>query len=370
MIDIKRLSNEINLKRKDLSIQKGSYSFGTLRDLYKKWNLDINPNFQRFFRWDKEQKSNFIESILLWLPIPPIFVSKKGNKWELVDWLQRLSTMFEFFWDLDIEKSDIKEKSIRQRWLLWTEYLPSLEWATYENIGDEIQFNLEWNYNIDVIILEDTWVSNDTKYELFYRLNTWWSSLSNQEVRSAIMIMENEELYNELKKLSEESLFLDSVLISDKKAEKQQWLEYVLRYFSVKNYQKNEWKIKYVKYFLDKNNLKFCKRFDLEKEKNNFKDVFNFISNNFKDSPFRQYISKDDLFKWWMNISSFDIISAWLWYAIENKTINLIEDKELIIKKIKKLTLNDEFIKKTKVWISSEWKIDFSIKFWREYFKK
>lgn len=370
MMDIKKLSDEINSKRKDLSVQKISNSFWTLRDLYIKWNLIINPKFQRFFRWDKEQKSNFLESILLWLPIPPIFVSKKWNKWELVDWLQRISTMFEFFWDLkNIENVNI-EKSIRKKWLLWTEYLPSLEWATYENIGSDIQFAIEWNYNIDVIILEDAWISNDAKYELFYRLNTWWSSLSNQEVRSAIMIMENEKIYDFLNDLSKEPIFLDSLLISDKKAEKQQWLEYVLRYFSIKNYQKNEWKIKYVKYFLDKNNLKFSKKFNLEKEKENFKKIFNFISDNFKDSPFRQYIEKDDLFKWWINISAFDIISAWLWYSIENNLVDLEKDKEFIIQKIKKLTNNEEFIKKTKVWITSEWKMNFSIKFWREYFIK
>ena len=370
MIDIRKLVNEIETKKKDIKSTKISHSFWTLKDLYIKWRLVINPKFQRFFRWDKEQKSNFIESILLWLPIPPIFVSKKWKTWELIDGLQRLSTMFEFFWNLkDIEKIDI-EKSIRKKGLLWTEYLPSLSWATYENIGSDIIFDLEWNYNIDVIILEDTWKSNDAKYELFYRLNTWWSSLSNQEVRSAIMIMENETIYDNFKMLSDSKEFLDSVLMSDKKAEKQQWLEYVLRYFSIKNYQKNEWKIKYVKYFLDKNNLKFTKKFNLKIENENFIKIFNFISENFNDSPFRQYIKENDSFKWWINISTYDIIASWLWYSIWNWLIDLKTDKNFIINKIKELSNNKVFIEKTKVWVTSEWKMNFSIKFWREYFIK
>lgn len=367
MVNINLLEKQIQSRKKELTVNKLSQSFWSLRDMYIKGNLVINPKFQRFFRWDKEQKTNFIESILLGLPIPPIFVSKKWKEWQLVDWLQRLSTMFEFFWDL--EPHLVQEwKSISNSWLLWTEYLPNLTWAKFENIWEDIRFDLESNYPIDVIILEDSWTSNDAKYELFYRLNTWWSSLSNQEVRSAILIMENEYLYDQFKELSEEESFLDSVLISEKKSEKQQWLEYVLRYFSVKNYNKTEGKIKYVKYFLDKTNLKFTKKFNTSKEIENFKVIFSFISENFDDSPFRQYVKELDKFKWWMNISAFDIITSGLWYCLENWLIDLDADKNKIIEKIKSLTSNKLFKEETRVWISSEWKINFSIKFGREYF--
>ena len=66
-------------------------------NLYQSGEMNINPNFQRMFRWNPEQKTRFIESILLGIPIPPIFVSQREDgTWDLIDGLQRLSTMFEF----------------------------------------------------------------------------------------------------------------------------------------------------------------------------------------------------------------------------------------------------------------------------------
>jgi len=57
--------------------------------------------FQRLFRWEDERKTRFIESLLLGIPIPPIFVFQGENGvWELIDGLQRLSTVFQLSGDL------------------------------------------------------------------------------------------------------------------------------------------------------------------------------------------------------------------------------------------------------------------------------
>jgi uncharacterized protein with ParB-like and HNH nuclease domain len=48
--------------------------------------INIHPEFQRFFRWSPQQKSKFIESLLLGIPIPSIFVSQtEDGTWEVVD---------------------------------------------------------------------------------------------------------------------------------------------------------------------------------------------------------------------------------------------------------------------------------------------
>ena len=68
-------------------------SFGEIMNLYEDGELVISPDFQRLYRWESYQKSKFIESILLGIPLPPIFVFQDDdNTWELVDGLQRLST--------------------------------------------------------------------------------------------------------------------------------------------------------------------------------------------------------------------------------------------------------------------------------------
>jgi hypothetical protein len=88
-------------ERKRLSSDRLDISFGELINLYKNGELIIRPQYQRLFRWSEAQKTALIESILLSIPIPPIFVAEdKDGVWELVDGLQRVSTFISFFGDL------------------------------------------------------------------------------------------------------------------------------------------------------------------------------------------------------------------------------------------------------------------------------
>src|SRR5437764_14911019 len=98
-------------------------SIGELMSLYKDEELDIHPEFQRFFRWSLKQKSRLIESLLLGIPIPQIFVAQRADGvWDVVDGLQRLSTIFEFAGILlDEEKKKLPPLTLES-----TTYLPSL----------------------------------------------------------------------------------------------------------------------------------------------------------------------------------------------------------------------------------------------------
>ena len=70
-------------------------SFNELLDMYKTGELKIDPDYQRLFRWDETKQSQFIESLILELPVPPIFVIEaEEGKFELIDGLQRISTYF------------------------------------------------------------------------------------------------------------------------------------------------------------------------------------------------------------------------------------------------------------------------------------
>ena len=91
------LEDEITNASKKVVKDGYDMSIGELMSLYRDRELIINPKYQRYFRWDISQKTKFIESLLLGIPIPPIFVyTTSGRKWELVDGLQRMSTIFEF----------------------------------------------------------------------------------------------------------------------------------------------------------------------------------------------------------------------------------------------------------------------------------
>ncbi len=71
-----KLEAEIREARRSISSDGYPMSIGELTNLYRDGELKIRPEFQRFFRWSSVQKSRLVESILLGIPLPSIFVAQ------------------------------------------------------------------------------------------------------------------------------------------------------------------------------------------------------------------------------------------------------------------------------------------------------
>jgi uncharacterized protein with ParB-like and HNH nuclease domain len=88
------LMTEIEAAQRTVTTDSYQMSIGEIVNMYKDGELIISPVFQRLFRWGLSQKSRLIESILIGIPLPSIFVYEMPNgKWELVDGPQRVSTL-------------------------------------------------------------------------------------------------------------------------------------------------------------------------------------------------------------------------------------------------------------------------------------
>jgi uncharacterized protein with ParB-like and HNH nuclease domain len=179
------LQDEIDKARAEIRSDSYGVSIGEWISLYEKHELDIYPEFQRFFRWSNKQKSRFIESVLLGIPIPQIFVAQREDGiWDVVDGLQRLSTIFQFAGIL----TDEDGKLIEPLTLEATKYLPSLAGKRWEDDNPQQSLTAPQRLiikrtKIDVsILLRES--SDKTQYELFQRLNTGGSPLSDQEVET------------------------------------------------------------------------------------------------------------------------------------------------------------------------------------------
>ena len=86
------LQNEIERAQRLVRTDAYQMSIGEIVSMYRENELVINPDFQRLFRWEIGQKAKLIESLLLGIPIPSIFVFETEDaKWELIDGLQRIS---------------------------------------------------------------------------------------------------------------------------------------------------------------------------------------------------------------------------------------------------------------------------------------
>ena len=95
------ISDEIQKYRQEIKSERMDMSFGEIINMYKDNEIIISPEYQRAFRWDEQRQTDFIESILLGIPFPSIFVATNPDgKWELIDGLQRISTVLAFFNEL------------------------------------------------------------------------------------------------------------------------------------------------------------------------------------------------------------------------------------------------------------------------------
>jgi hypothetical protein len=170
------LLSEIEAAQRTVNTDSYQMSTGEIINMYKDGELIINPIFQRLFRWDQSQKSRFIESILIGIPIPSIFVYETPEgKWELVDGLQRVSTLLEFMGLL----YDASGQKVAPSALEATNYLPSLHnlvWEKSAEISDipetdqnELPKNLQLAVRRSRISVEILKRPSDahTKYDLF-----------------------------------------------------------------------------------------------------------------------------------------------------------------------------------------------------------
>ncbi|MCU0447673.1 MAG: DUF262 domain-containing protein [Microscillaceae bacterium] len=236
-LDIEKLEKEVETQRNLLNTDRLDMSFGEIMSMYEREEIIIRPAFQRYFRWDDEQKTRFIESILLGIPIPPIFVAEDDKGvWELVDGLQRISTILSFFGILRDKDEGIKKKN---NWvLLQGDRVDSLEGFSCENLPNKFRLNIKRaTCRVEII----RWNSDyDMRFELFNRLNTGGSSLTPQEIRNAIYRDISSEFNDFLLRLAEFPEFKDTIDISEKQLSELYDQELVLRFCSLFDYNTDE----------------------------------------------------------------------------------------------------------------------------------
>ena len=94
----KDLISEVSSQRHEVVVESYTQMWSELLNQYKVNDVEIDPQYQRGFRWSLEQQTRYIESLLLNIPTPPIFLAEKPDgKFEVIDGLQRFSTVVKFF---------------------------------------------------------------------------------------------------------------------------------------------------------------------------------------------------------------------------------------------------------------------------------
>ncbi len=387
------LQEEIDGKRAEIRTDDYSMSIGEWISLYKNDELDIHPEFQRFFRWSEIQKTKLIESILLGIPIPPIYVSQTGDgKWDVIDGLQRLSTIFQFAGVLRREDDSYKKPLILDD----TKYLPSLKDKVWDEeaaarINSEPQqlslplegfsippeitplTNAQQRYikrskiAVSIILRESDEIS---KYELFQRLNTGGSQLSDQEVRNAILIMTNRDMFQWMHELAQDNNFKDCVteILTERAIQEQYDLEQVLRFLTLRKI--DEEKLSTIgsdmSIFLTEEMINKAQStdFDFEEEAMAFRQTFEILASLTSENSFKRYDPLKDQFTGRFRIPAFETIASSVGFHYEKLYSNRLKIEEII----KNLWQDEEFMHYSRGGMNASFRIPKLIPLGRKYF--
>ncbi|MBB3821331.1 hypothetical protein FHT03_000724 [Xanthomonas arboricola] len=303
------IKSEVDSKRREISSENLSMSVGEVLNLYKEGELDIHPEFQRVFRWVPQQKSRLIESLLLGIPLPPIYVAvNEDGIWEVIDGVQRLSTIFEFMGELSGPKSETDDEvEPKPAFVLEaTKHLPSLKNVTYASLDQTLKLEFK-RTRLDVKILErEKGAASTGKFDLFERLNTYGASLSPQEIRNCILVSINAPMYREIKSLAEEDSFIACTLLSDTQRSERYDMDLVLRFLTLRDVDPRQ--IGDVHDFLrDRMEvLALDPKFKISKEVQLFKEMFAYLDSEIGGDSFRPWDARINAFRGGFSLAAFE----------------------------------------------------------------
>jgi hypothetical protein len=241
--------------------------------------ISVAPAYQRQFRWDDERCSELVESLLLGIPIPNLFMATNAdNTWEVVDGVQRLSSIVKF----------AGQESLREKLklggalaLVNLRKISKFNGLRFENLPSHLQQHFRTR-PLKVVTLND---KSDTvvRIDLFERLNTGGVELTNQEIRDCVF---HGDFADKLDELARTKDFMTVVRLTRRHQGDGTREECVLRFFAfVDRYRKF---VHSVKTFLDDYMRDASEvRFDIEPHEREFRHVFSHLAPIFPNGILR-----------------------------------------------------------------------------------
>lgn len=251
---LKELQRQVEYDTKD-------YTLELLLDKFEKGDFYI-PDYQRQFVWKPNNRSLFIESVLLGLPIPFMFFAGcDDGRLEIIDGAQRMQTLREF----------VKRKMKLSKLAKLTE----LDGFVFEDLSTATQ-RKSLNRTFRVVVLDEK-TTTDIRQDLFNRINTSGVKASDSEVRRGSY---PGKLTSYIEKCCKNELFVALCPISKNKAVRQERFELVLRFFAYLNdYKHFEHEVNpFLNDFLAKN----LDSFDEQQYETDFIGMLNFVQKHFQ----------------------------------------------------------------------------------------
>ncbi len=222
---MKEILEKFAKAQESLVTQQSDFSLSAIAEMVKFESIDISPHYQRRDRWHVEKQSALIESFLLNIPVPPVYLSEdEYGTYTVIDGKQRITTIYEFL------TGRFKLKELKE--------VPELNGFTFEKLPGQLKRALSIRPFMRVITLLKQ-SDPELKYEVFLRLNTGGEKLKAQEIRNVAF---SGPLNDLLFELSENEFIKKKLKITSIKSapyRNMDDLEIVLRFFTIRSRWEN-----------------------------------------------------------------------------------------------------------------------------------
>jgi len=219
------LTEQLDRQKRTVSYDVYDMTVQQLVDMVSTNVINIAPDYQRHFVWDLDRESELVESIYLGIPVPSLYMAaNRDGTWEVVDGVQRLSTLIHFCGDAAAVTQVGKDSSLKLKDL---EKLTSFNGKRFADLPRSAQLNFSLR-PVRVTTLNDK-SDFSVRYDLFERLNTGGVKLHPQEIRNCVF---RGKLQEQIKSLAASADFVSALKLPSNEQQSAIYEECVLRFFA------------------------------------------------------------------------------------------------------------------------------------------
>jgi len=273
------LSQQLNEQRRTVDFDTYDMQIQELLRQLDDGQISVAPAYQRQFRWDDARCSELVESLLLGIPIPNLFMAtnEEDRTWEVVDGVQRLSTLVKFAGSDDLRRKLNLGHALRLEGL---QKLNKFDGMAFSDLPSHLQQHFNTR-PLKVVTLNDK-SDKILRIDLFERLNTGGVELTDQEIRDCVFHGRFSDTLDSLSSLDDLKKILK---LTNKQERDGTRKECVLRFFSYLDRYKKF--VHSVKDFLDDYMRDASEDFNFDAREREFKEVIGQLAEVFPNGILR-----------------------------------------------------------------------------------
>lgn len=157
--------------------EQGAVKLSIVNQVFDAENYQLRPKYQRRITWDSKKRSKLIESFIMNIPVPPVFIYETDfNRYQVMDGLQRITAIIDFY-------NDYYELEDLTQW-------PELNGKKYSQLPKKVKEGIDRRQLSVITLLKESSKTliqeEEMKKMVFERLNTGGVTLEDQEIRNAL----------------------------------------------------------------------------------------------------------------------------------------------------------------------------------------